>query len=191
MRNRLRFAGVWHTVSAPFWGWILYDQKGKYLCPIGHRKFPVFWKIERKCRFPVKNGKWVCLLAKQENGLAPTTQCCNVQICVVGQSRFLISSKTTDLYYMERHLKISEKAKVFSKFFSCRLAPLRSARSAILQIFSDYYLKNRRRNDGKHIIWNRFGKEKGPRRGAPGPNPVLLNNLPFWTDCFALCHSSI
>ena len=40
----------------------------------------------------------------------------------------------------------------FSKFFSCGLAPLRSARSAILQIFSDYYLKNRRRNDGKHII---------------------------------------
>lgn len=91
-------------------------------------------------------------MAKQENGLAPTTQCYNAQFCVVGQSRFLKSPKIDKIYYMERHLKISEKAKVFSKFFSCRLAPLRSARSAILQIFSDYYLKNRRRNDGKHII---------------------------------------
>ena len=28
--------------SAPFWGWILYSQKGKYLCPIGAQQISCF-----------------------------------------------------------------------------------------------------------------------------------------------------
>ena len=76
-------------------------------------------------------------MAKQENGLAPTTQCYNAQFCVVGQSRFLKSPKIDKIYYMERHLKISEKAKPFSKIFfnEARSTPFRSQR-----IFSDFFL---------------------------------------------------
>lgn len=104
-----------------------------------------------------------------------------------GKAVFLIFPKSIKYTIWRGTRKIPERQSHFPNFFlggSLHSVPLAAH---FLRFFSDYILKNRRRNDGKHIICNRFGKEKGPRRGAPGPNPVLLNILPFWRNCFALC----
>jgi len=55
--------------SAPFWGWILYSQKGKYLCPIGAQQISCF--LKNRTKMQISREKWKMSVPFGKTGKRP------------------------------------------------------------------------------------------------------------------------